>query len=314
MLMNPRHCLILFLDGVGLGEDDPASNPFVSAETPHLTHLLGPRWYLKERGLIQAAWASLAPTDANLGVDGRPQSASGQAAILTGRNVPQIVQGHIGPWPSKTVRAVIEEGNLFHDTVAAGQPAVLLNAYPQPYFDAIARGRRMYSSIPLAVVKAGLPLLTTADLHAGRAISPGFTNTDWRDRLEDPDVPILTPFAAGQRLAHLAQRHTFSFFDHWLSDIVGHRGPLTDAVDHLETLDAVIGGLLEAWDDDAGLLIITSDHGNLEDKRTTSHTRNPVPTILAGRGHAQLAAGIHDLTDIAPAVRQFLGLKSSPIT
>lgn len=311
MIINPPHCLVLFLDGVGLGADDAASNPFVSAALPNLTDLLGPRWYIPARAPIYAAWGSLAATDANLGVEGRPQSASGQAAILTGRNVPALTQAHIGPWPSKTVRAAIEQGTLFHDAVAAGRPAVLLNAYPQPYFDAIARGRRLYSSIPLAAVSAGLRLLTAEDLHAGRALSPGFTNENWRDRLDDPDVPIFSPLEAGRRLAHLAQAHTFSFFDHWISDVVGHRGPLSAAVEHLEALDAVIGGLLDAWDDATGLLIITSDHGNLEDKSISSHTRNPVPTILVGRGHAHLAARIHDLTDIAPVVRDFLGLKAA---
>ncbi|HEX6384619.1 MAG TPA: metalloenzyme, partial [Anaerolineae bacterium] len=73
-------------------------------------------------------------------------------------------------------------------------------------------------------------------------------------------------------------------------------------------LDAVIGGLLDAWNDEAGLLVITSDHGNIEEKIHRQHTRNPVPTILAGRRHAGLADQIHDLTDIATIVREILAL------
>jgi len=82
-------------------------------------------------------------------------------------------------------------------------------------------------------------------------------------------------------------------------------------VAHLELIDAALGGLLAAWDDARGLLIITSDHGNLEEKGHRQHTRNEVPTILVGRDHAAHAAAIHDLTDIAPVVRRALGLAAT---
>jgi bisphosphoglycerate-independent phosphoglycerate mutase (AlkP superfamily) len=83
---------------------------------------------------------------------------------------------------------------------------------------------------------------------------------------------------------------------------------LDEAVQHLELIDGAIGGLLEAWDDGRGLLIITSDHGNIEEKDHRQHSRNPVPTILVGRDHNRLAQDIVDLTGIAGAVRDFLEL------
>jgi bisphosphoglycerate-independent phosphoglycerate mutase (AlkP superfamily) len=73
-------------------------------------------------------------------------------------------------------------------------------------------------------------------------------------------------------------------------------------------IDEVLGGLFEAWDRENGLLIITSDHGNIEEKDHRQHSRNPVPTILFGRDHAHLAGQIHTLADIAPVVRTVLGL------
>jgi bisphosphoglycerate-independent phosphoglycerate mutase (AlkP superfamily) len=79
-------------------------------------------------------------------------------------------------------------------------------------------------------------------------------------------------------------------------------------VKHLEMIDEAVGGLLAAWDDEHGLLIITSDHGNIEDKSQRQHTTNPVPTILVGQNHADFAQQISDLTDIAQVVRCYLGL------
>lgn len=299
---------IFFMDGVGLGGDDPAVNPFVAARMPHLDGLLGEGWYLAGRGRIDAERASLVPTDTTLGVGGRPQSATGQAAILTGRNVPALVGEHYGPKPNGAVADVIRAGTLFHEVVAAGGRAALLTPYPRGYFEAVGSGRRLLSAVPLAATSAGLRLMDADDLRAGRAISPDFTGAGWRDHLGYDDVPVLSLPEAGRRIAAVAAGYAFSFFEHWPTDQAGHRGTLAEAVAHLEAIDAALGGLLAAWGDARGLLIITSDHGNLEEKGHRQHTRNPVPTILLGQGHAELADEIYDLTDIARVARRFLSL------
>jgi len=301
---------IFFMDGVGLGSDDPEVNPFVTADMPNLTNLLGEEWYLQGNGRIHTPRASLIPTDATLGVPGRPQSATGQAAILTGQNVPQLIGEHYGPKPNTAIADIIRQGTIFSDVAAAGQNAALLTPYPQGYFDAVNRGKRLYSAVPLAAVSAGLPLMNAADLRNGRAVSPGFTGQGWHDFLGFTDIPILTLPEAGERIASLAADYHFSFFEHWPSDRAGHRGLLDAAARHLEMIDAALGGLLNAWTDETGLLLITSDHGNIEEKDHRRHTANPVPTILVGKRHAELAAQISSLTDIALVVRKFLRLEA----
>jgi bisphosphoglycerate-independent phosphoglycerate mutase (AlkP superfamily) len=121
-------------------------------------------------------------------------------------------------------------------------------------------------------------------------------------------MPELSLLEGGQHIAAIARTYHFSFFEHWPSDRAGHRGSLADAAKHLQMIDEAIGGLLADWDDEHGLLIITSDHGNIEDKSQRQHTYNPVPTILVGPSHAAFAEQINNLADIAPIVRQFLGL------
>jgi hypothetical protein len=269
--------------------------------------LLGDQWFLKSTAPIITERATFVPTDATLGLPGRPQSATGQATILTGRNVPQIVGEHYGPKPNQAVAATVQEGTLFHDVVRSGGSAALITPYPQGYFDAIDSGRRLLSAVPLAATNAGLALMTVDDLRAGRAVSPGFTGIGWRDHLGYANIPILSLEEAGRRIAAIARTHTFSFFEHWPSDRSGHRGSLQEAVQHLEMIDAVLGGLFAAWPDEA-LLIITSDHGNIEDKTQRQHTANPVPTIIMGPDHVQLASMIKDLSDIAKVVRKYLRL------
>ena len=296
------HILLFFLDGVGLGEEDPGFNPFAAAEMPNLQGLLGGQRLLASTPAGETRRALFIPTDACLGMPGPPQSATGQATIVTGRNVAREVGGHWGPKPNAAVSAILRSGSLFRQLTRQGLRAGLLNAYPQRYFDGINSGRRNYSAIPLAVTAAGLPLLTQADLLAGTALSADFTGEGW----PEPGAPVLGAHQAGQRLAELAAGYNFAFFEYWITDYIGHRGDLAQAREVLERFDAVLGGLLSAWDDQAGLIVITSDHGNLEDLRHRHHTLNNVPTVIIGDARHTFAEGLYDLTHIARGVRRIL--------
>jgi len=155
-----RHILFLFLDGIGLGEDNPTVNPFARAELPTLHSLVDGRRLLNNTPTLDNSHTHslFIPTDASMGVSGPPQSATGQATLLTGLNVPALVGGHWGPKPNEAVAAILRRDNIFKTLTARGQSAVLINAYPKRYFDSITSGRRMYSAIPMAVDAAGIPL------------------------------------------------------------------------------------------------------------------------------------------------------------
>ena len=306
--MSKRYCLFLFLDGVGLGPDDPQTNPLAMAEMPMMQELLGGRHLLHSSAPLENKRATLLALDAGLGVAGLPQSATGQAALLTGENIPARLGYHYGPKPNPEIATLLRNGNLFNRLQSAGRRIDFLNAYPPRYFAGIESGHRLYSAIPLAAVSAGVPLKTDQELQDGQALSADFTGQGWRDFLGLPDSPVLTPRVAGQTLARLARQRDFSLFEYWLSDYAGHRQVMPEAISLLQTFDAVLGGLLEAWEDGSGLLVITSDHGNLEDLGTRRHTTNPVPALLVGdlKLRREFAHNLHDLTGIAPAIFNFL--------
>ncbi|MBK7229408.1 MAG: hypothetical protein IPH97_11230 [Ignavibacteriales bacterium] len=104
--MNP--VLMIFIDGIGIGKKDYEFNPFfkygfktfenIFGEIPHLENQ-----YLNKNGYY------LFPTDATLGVDGLPQSGTGQVSIFCGINAPQLVGKHFGPFPYSTTIPFIEE-------------------------------------------------------------------------------------------------------------------------------------------------------------------------------------------------------------
>lgn len=294
--------LFIFLDGVGLGLPDPNHNPFVTAEIPTLIGLLDGQRPLADTPRTESARSLFIPTDASLGVAGLPQSATGQATILTGLNVPQQVGGHWGPKPTTAIAEIIRHHSLFIKLKSLGLRAALLNAYPQRYFEVIASGRRNYSAVPLAVTAADLPLFNTDDLRAGRALSADFTGEGWRRELGVAEAPVYSLRDAGRTLAELARNYHFSFFEHWITDYVGHRGDLAEARRVLERFDAVLGGVLEVWDDETGLIVISSDHGNLEDISHKHHTLHRVPTFIIGQARHTFAENLSDLTHLTPAI------------
>ena len=73
-------------------------------------------------------------------------------------------------------------------------------------------------------------------------------------------------------------------------DMVGHTGNIEAAIKALEALDGCVQRVVEAIEEEQGILLITADHGNAEqmvDYKTgelhTAHTTNPVPLVIVGK-------------------------------
>ncbi len=295
--------LFIFLDGIGLGEDNPAINPFMHASMPNLNALLDGRSLLKASAPFIGDRATLLAIDPAVGVAGLPQSATGQAMLVTGINIPAELGYHYGPKPNPEVAAYLKNGNLFSRLTKAGKKTALLNAYPPRYFDGIDSGKRIYSSIPLAVTSAGLDLLTHEDLYAGRALSADFTGQGWHDMLGFPDAPVFDAPQSGHKLATLAKGFDFALFEYWASDYAGHKQQMDTAIELMETFDGVLGGLVQEMDDDM-LVLVTSDHGNMEDLSTRRHTDANVPALVIGEKTAreEFTRNMKSLIDVAPAI------------
>lgn len=304
--MPRKHILLVFLDGIGLGDDDPTTNPFAAADLPTLHALTNGKRWLRDTGRQTSARAILVPTDAHMGIPGRPQSASGQASILTGKPVPQLLGEHYGPRPNPAIRAIIAEDNFFKQVVARSMTAALLEAYPPRWHDAVNRGKLLRSSYQQSVYEAGLPLFTEREIYSGDALAVDWTGEGWRSDLGYTDSPVYTPEEGGRKMVELSRRYDFSFFSHWVTDMVGHRGNIEDGVRLLTLFDRVMAGALAEWRDDEGLLIVTSDHGNMEDLSHGKHTENDVPTLIIGAGKERFAANLRSLADLVPAMSEFL--------
>jgi hypothetical protein len=146
---------------------------------------------------------------------------------------------------------------------------------------------------------------------AQQALSANFTGQGWRTELGYPDVPLYTPQEAGAQFWRLAQPVRFAFFEHWLTDFLGHYRDLGGAIENFERIDGFLAGLLDVMDWQQTLLIVASDHGNVEDCSTRKHTENKALTILVGSRAAAYAQRVHRLDNFADIVVDFLDEKDT---
>jgi hypothetical protein len=304
--------LLLFVDGVGIGEAG-AHNPFCAARLPVITALLGGLPVAgpggARRGVSTAA--SLVPLDATLGVSGRPQSGTGQTTLLTGRNAAMEYGRHFGPWVPSTLRPMLRAENILTRARRAGLATAFANACPRELIDAANSGipaRRRPPFInagpPLAAAGAGVFERSVDELRSGNAVASEITNDGWRDRLGVADLPMPIAQQAGATLARIASQNRLTLFAHYATDTAGHAQDVQHAVSALERLDTFLGGVMTGLTDDT-VVIVVSDHGNIEDVRT-GHTLNPALGIIAGARHAEYVNGVTSLLHVTPLIARML--------
>ena len=287
--------LLFFIDGLGIGTRG-AHNPLDGLKDA------APLNCFQDEAADLPFGGILARTDATLGVSGRPQSASGQTTILTGINAPAALGYHKQGFPNKELLSIIREHSIFLQLKRAGVgPITFANTYTQRFFD---DRPRWVSATTAAVEAAGLTFNTVTDLSAGRAVYHDFTNALLIERGEQ--AKLRTPEEAGAVLADVVKAHRFTLYEYFITDKIGHAQDRDAAIKVLPTLGRFIRTVLNRLDLERSPVILTSDHGNIEDLSTRNHTLNPVPAIVWGKERKRIAASIRALTDITPTIVNLL--------
>lgn len=299
--------LFIFIDGVGLGLEQP-DNPFYTTETSGIAEILEGRSLTASAASFSGAQASLCSLDATMGIPGLPQSATGQAAIFTGHNAPAYMGSHLNGFPDHKLRKLLVAKGLFRQLKSNHYKVIFANAYRPPFFDLLCRGLpgNHYSCSTLITYYGGLPFFSLSDLVAGRALFMDITN----DILQKMgfDVPLITPEEGAGRLLAISRNYDFTLFEYFLSDLAGHMADQTEAKRVIQILDRFIGTLAKKINFNDTMLMIASDHGNLENLSSRLHTLNKVPALLVGNRELRLLLQpeLHDLTDLLPAFKKAL--------
>ena len=315
----PGTVLVVFVDGVGLAHGgsewgglaaNTAGNPFASPSLRALASLAG--------GPLVAGCSRTDPervvreVDATLGVEGLPQSGTGQTTLFTGVNAAQALGRHVPAFPGPRLKAIIEAEGLLEKVAVAGRRVAFANAFTPSYLRDLAAGTRRASVTVHASLCAAVTLRTEADLLRDEAVTWDFQRDFYRQAVGE-HVPAVAAADAGAHLVALAASHDLTLYETFLTDLAGHgRIPLA-ASEVAERLDRFFSGILAAiarriaGRESALTLVVCSDHGNIEEPEHGRHTRNPVPLIALGP-RADSFAAARSILDLSPGVLRALGL------
>ena len=284
--------LLFFVDGLGLGKSDPEINPVINPDFQCLNSLLEEKFCI--------------PTDAQLDVDGLPQSATGQTTILTGINAPKAVGRHINGFPTKTLKQLIEEHSILKRLKNKGLRVTNANMYTKEYLVRMFANDNKFniSATTLATLAAQIPFRLLDDMLEEKAVYQDITNALLIKR--GFDVPLRTPRLAGEILAKLNKQFDFVLFEYFQTDFAGHSQDKNWCIRVLRDLNDMLEGLLSNMDFKDSLFVFTSDHGNIEDISVSTHTSNKVPTVLRGKNAESMALKIRSIADIAPGIEELL--------
>jgi phosphopentomutase len=287
--------LLFFIDGLGIGTRGPFNPLDNLADAAPLAVFQNetPESFLD--GIV-------VPTDPRLGVEGRPQSASGQTTILTGVNAPAQLGYHKQGFPNKPLLEIISVHSIFRQLLEAGiKPVTFANAYTDGFF---TERPRWVSATTAAVEAAGLTFRSIDDVKNNAAVFMDYTNRILIER--GIDVSERTEEQAAEVLARITSENRFTLYEYFITDKVGHAQDMPLAKTILTSLARFTREVLVRLDLKRTTVLLTSDHGNIEDLSIKNHTLNDVPTIAWGREKEFCAARIRTLADITPAIVETL--------
>jgi 2,3-bisphosphoglycerate-independent phosphoglycerate mutase len=258
---SENRVLMIFVDGLGWPDGE-----------------LGHSVYAPFPALMRLFCQDAVPIDATLGVDGLPQSATGQTTLMTGCNAARRCGRHVEGFPTQALREIIEKENLFKRFMSAGRKVVFANAYLR--FPTASMPLFYRSVTTVAILSSLGTVLGREELLAGRAVNHDLTR-ETTGKHGVLDVPIISEETAADHLLGIAETSGFTLFEYFLTDRVGHRGTHEEVMTVLGSLNRFLQRLFDAAPETLTMIIV-SDHGNVESPETRRHTANLIPWGVIG--------------------------------
>ena len=292
--------LFIFVDGVGLG--DPADyNPLYNRGYKSLHKMTNGQAFTQDANSIKTDTHVFRDLDACLGLEGLPQSGTGQAALFSGENASAIAGRHFGPYPYSKTKYLLKEQSMFHKAQDEGCSCHFLNAYPDVFFKKAAE-RNRWTCTTLMAKSAGITLNSTEDINEERALTADITQELWQKKL-NLNVATISPAEATARAVSALQQYDFLLYEYFLTDKAGHKQDEIFAHNILKKLDLFLDELITRLPEGDSLLLC-SDHGNFENLDQKPHTRNKVPLYVKGPA-ARFFFEAQSITDVTPAIIRY---------
>ena len=298
-----NNVLMVFLDGVGIGKKDYQFNPFFKYGFQTFEKTFGAIPSLENLRLTNGK-SFLFPTDATLGVEGLPQSGTGQASLFCGFNAAKFAGKHFGPFPFSTTIPILQKDNILVYFKKKYKSSYFANGYPIVFFDYINSGKSRLSVTSLTCRLSGIRLNRVSDVRRGKALTAELTNERWNQKL-GYKLKVIKPKTAARRLLRIAENYKFTLYEYYLTDHLGHLRLSNEFEKLFNEIDEFLLTLLSEVDPNKMTLIICSDHGNIEDISVKMHTRNPALTISSGKSAKKIAESVKDISQMKNAIIRY---------
>jgi phosphopentomutase len=288
--------VFIFLDGLGLGPN-AKTNPFTIVSMPTMFNLINAK-LINEINIVGQD-ILVKGIDACLGVKGIPQSATGQTSLFTGYNSQAILGYHLMAYPNDELISLINKRSILKYAKEKNIKSIFANSYSDKYFYYAKQNSLPYSVTTHCVLAAQIRFKTFDDLIVNKAVHWDITNNVLQD-IPNNTIPIISSFQAGKNLINLTNDFDLVLYECFLPDLIGHKKDINKAVLFLKMFDEFLRGIMVEKNPEVNILI-SSDHGNLEDLSTGNHTENVVPLIVIGNLAPNFSA-INSIDEIFEAV------------
>ncbi len=288
--------IFIFLDGIGLGKHVD-TNPFKNASMPKLQSIIGEKLF--ENISVDKHDVLVKGIDSCLNVKGIPQSATGQACLFTGFRAQEILGYHLPAYPNDELVNLIKTRSIFKYAKENQISSIFANSYTDRFFDNFMQDISSYSVTTHCVLAANGYFNTMEDLVNNNAVHWDITNSTLQGTTNNR-VSEITPFKAGQNLVNITNNFDLVLYECFLPDLIGHKRNMESSIWFLEMFDEFLRGVTSVAAPNVNILI-SSDHGNIEDLTTGGHTANQVPLIVLGN-LAQSFSNVHSIDQIFNAI------------
>ncbi|MGM0411541.1 MAG: hypothetical protein ACQEQF_12370, partial [Bacillota bacterium] len=156
--------LLFFIDGFGIGQNNKNKNPIVKANTPVLDKIFNNKL------------AKVIKTNVKMNVSGLPQSATGQTALLTGKNASKVMGRHKSGFPGPTLIKLIKKYNIYKQLEKYNFTSTFANAYTKSYVKKVKKNQRRASVTTHCILHSNNDFRYLSDLKKENAVYQDFTN------------------------------------------------------------------------------------------------------------------------------------------
>ncbi len=161
-----KSVIFIFIDGLGLGINDPEINPCLNSNV----HIFSS--YNKNNEIISVEKNGFCiPTNATLGIEGLPQSATGTATLLTGINCAKKLEKHIPGFPTIKLIKIIQRESILKKVKQKGLSSTFINAYRPLFFKLKEKTKWRLSTTTVANLAAGNRFYSLEDIVKHKKIT-----------------------------------------------------------------------------------------------------------------------------------------------